>query len=261
MDRPPVVVAESTSEAEATPPAPSAAFCRLDSDEPARVVLHQVNHREFQLVEGFRYRGRRGAWDVRPEDLPDTDLASIPRLLGWFASSYGRHTLAALLHDHLVRNGDGLSPPVARHLADDVFREALDELGVPYLRSRIMWSAVVLATRWRATRAARLAIAAWMFFAGVGITALVAGLATSSPLVLLPTLLAPVPFAALWGRRDYVAGLVGGYTLWFVVLPTLLGVLAYTVYMAAEVLAMGLRTLTRPKDVPQPAGPPSFGER
>jgi hypothetical protein len=100
---------------EAPPP-----FRRVHSDELARVVLQQVSATEFHLKEGFRYVGRAGTGTVLPDDLPDTDLASIPRLMGWFANSYGKHTLAALLHDHLVRNGERLDAPVPRHRADNV---------------------------------------------------------------------------------------------------------------------------------------------
>lgn len=261
MGEPTVVVSAGAGEEDQAQAPVAPVFRRLDSDEAAVIVLRQVNHREFELVEGFRYHGRRGSWDVHAEDLPDTDLASIPRLLGWFASNYGRHTLAALLHDHLVRNGPRLRPPVPRHLADDVFRDALDELGVPYLRSRIMWSAVVFITRWASSAASRLALAVWLLGAAAGITALVAGIVTGTTLLLVTALVAPIPFAVLWGRREMFAGVVGGYTLWFAILPTLFNVLIYGVYMLAEVVARRLRKITRPRDVPEPSGPPWYSNR
>lgn len=235
-------------------------FRCLDSDDPARIVLHQVNPREFELVEGFRYQGRAGTQTVLPEDLPNTDLASIPRLLGWFANSYGTHTLAALLHDHLVRNGTRLDPPVARHRADDVFRTALGELGVPYLRSLIMWSAVVLATRWKSSLAARLAMAAWMAAALAGIATLAWTLAARHPLLVVP-LLAPVPFALLWSRREFAAGVIGGYTLWFITLPTVINFVAYGAYWIIEVTVF--RPLWRiwPGGPRRPRSPPSYSQR
>ena len=232
-DRTVVVVSAAPEEA---PPADATAdpvFRRLHSDEPARIVLHQVTPRQFQLVEGFRYRGRAGAWTVHPDDLPNTDLASIPRLMGWFANSYGRHTLAALLHDHLVRNGDRLEPEVPRHRADDVFRSALGELGVAHLRSLIMWSAVVLATRWGSSRRARVGIAVWVLAALAGVTTLIWTALLAHPVVIVP-LLAPIPFALLWGPREFIAGVVGGYTLWFISLPILINLLAYGAYWIVE---------------------------
>lgn len=239
----------------------AAVFRRLDGDGHASILLRQISPREFELVEGFRYQGRQGTWEVHPEDLPNTDLASIPRFLSWFVTTYGRHTLAALLHDHLVRNGPQLRPPVPRHLADDVFRDALDELGVPYLRSRIMWSAVTFGTRWRSSLGSRLALVVWLLAAASGIAALVAGIVTGTLLLLAAALVAPLPAAVLWGRRELLAGVVGGYTLWFAILPALFSLIVYALYMAAEVVAQRMRRLIRPRGLPEPGGPPSYSNR
>lgn len=248
------VEAPGAEEAAAAP-----VFRRLDDDEPARIVLHQVTPQQFQLGEGFRYRGRAGAWIVHPQDLPNTDLASIPRLMGWFANSYGRHTLGALLHDHLVRNGDALDPKVPRHRADDVFRIALGELGVPYLRSLIMWSAVVLATRWRLSPTARAAIVVWALAALAGVATLIWTALIPHPLAVVP-LLAPLPFALLWGRREFVAGVVGGYTLWFISLPTVINFLAYGAYWTMENIVR-LLVWIGTAGARRRAKPPPFGDR
>ena len=244
---------------EAVEPVEAGPFRRLDSDAPARVVLHQVTAREFELVEGFRYDGQAGSYEVRPEDLPDTDLASIPRVLGWFASSYGRHTLAALLHDHLVRNGRQLRPPVRRHHADEVFRDSLDELGVPYLRSRIMWTAVVFATRWK-HRLHAVAMLLWTLGALAGISALVVGAVRADPVLMAAALAAPVPAALLWGREAR-AGVLGGYLLWFMLAPTVVAFVFYSVYAVAEALTRLLRWRRPRPGFPRPSGPPSFRDR
>src|SRR3954454_4050222 len=34
-----------------------------------------------------------------------TDLASIPPFMRWFVNSYGKHTLAAIIHDRLITDG------------------------------------------------------------------------------------------------------------------------------------------------------------
>lgn len=235
-------------------------FWRLDAAQPARIRLQQVSPTDFKLLEGFRYDGRGGAWEVHPGDLPDTDLASIPRLLGWFANSYGRHTFAALLHDHLVRNGHRLDPEVPRHEADDVFLDALEDLGVPYLRSRIMWAAVVARTRWKKVSTSP-AMVLWALAAVVGILVLVWSVVAGEPLVAMAAALAPVPFAALWGRRDFRAGVAGGYTLWFVGLPTLVNLVFYWAYAVVEQLVRLGRLLRPPVDLPHPTGPPSFKDR
>jgi hypothetical protein len=221
----------------------------------ARIVLLQTDASHFQLYEGFRYAGAAGAWDVTPDDLPDTDLASIPLFLGWFTSRYGTHTLAALLHDHLVRNGAGLDPPVPRSDADDVFRTALLELDVPYVRASIMWAAVTFATRWRTSLVTRLAMGAWLAAAIAGLAALLTGLATRDLRLVAVAVAGPVPFALLWSRRQYLAGLVGGYTLWLVAVPAVVNLVAYALYDAAERAlrwARRLRPANRAKDLPGP---------
>jgi hypothetical protein len=63
----------------------------------------------------------------------------------WFLPRYGRYTKAAILHDYLWRvvvPGGQLS----RLQADGIFRQAMRELNVPFLRRWIMWAAV----RWGA---------------------------------------------------------------------------------------------------------------
>lgn len=238
----------------AAPPDAAQPFRRIESDEPARIVLRQIDPVHFELVEGFRYVGPAGSWTVTPEDLPRTDLASIPWFLGWFVSRYGAHTLAALLHDHLVSSGDRLDPPVARHVADDVFREALDGLGVPFVRARIMWAAVAFATRWLSL-VARLALLVWLAAALTGITALVWSALTFHPVVFVAALLGPIPFALLWGPREYRAGVVGGYTLWLVAVPALLNLVAYGIYATAERVlrrVIAVRSERTAAEIPKP---------
>lgn len=244
----------------ATDPEVPTTFLQLDGPGPARICLRQVSPTDFKLLEGFRYESGDDRWEVRPADLPDTDLASIPQLMGWFANSYGRHSLAALLHDHLVRNGERLDPPVPRHHADDVFLRSLDELGVPFVRSRIMWAAVVSATRWKQLRTSP-AMALWSLAALVGIFVLVSSVLAGELMLLIAALVAPIPFAALWGRRDFRAGLVGGYTLWFLALPTIVNFVFYMLYAAAERVVQVCRRVRPPKDLPPPAGPPPFKDR
>jgi len=238
------------------------AFTRIDSGEPARIVLRQTDSTHFELVEGFRYSGAAGSWVVTPADLPETDLASIPQFLSWFVSRYGNHTLAALLHDHLVHSGMRLEPPVSRPAADDVFLQALTELEVPYLRSRLMWSAVTLATRWRSSAGARVALGVWMLAAAAGIVALVWGLVTVDPTLVALAVLAPIPAALLWGWRQRGAGLLGGYMLWMLALPAALNIAVYTAYSMAERVIRRVRLLVRPATKKgQVAHPPPYSAR
>jgi hypothetical protein len=121
-------------------------------DQP-EIVLRQVAPNVFQLMEPFAYqlpRSDGGPYEVPEHDLTSspekgnsTDLASVPYLFWWFVASHGRHTRAALLHDHLV---DLPQNKVKRRDADTAFRLALEESDVPWFRRWLMWTAVSLAT-------------------------------------------------------------------------------------------------------------------
>jgi uncharacterized protein DUF1353 len=150
------------------------------------ILLRQVAPNTFQLARGFRYalpaeddgagvshfrraawylwgrqrgrprptQGSTGPWDVPPHDLlldpraaeNSTDLASVPPWLWWFIASHGRHSRAALLHDHLIGPNDD---DVTDKQADHAFRMALRDSGVRTLRRWIMWNGVSLASLWR----------------------------------------------------------------------------------------------------------------
>jgi hypothetical protein len=232
-----------------------------DSDEPARIVLQQVDAMDFNLMEAFRYVGAAGTWTVEPADLQGTDLASIPPFLSWFVSRYGVHTLAALLHDHLCENGARLDPPVTRKQADDVFLTALGELKVPWLRSRLMWCAVSLATRWRGSLAGRLPMMLWIALSALGFGAVAYSLVLVQPMVLAAALVGPIPGSLLWGRHRKAAGLFAGYTLWLVALPALLDLVVYKVYAVAEVSVGRVRRMLPNADTSQPSKPPPYAAR
>ena len=145
-----------------------------------------------------------------------TDLASIPRFMRWFESSYGAHTLAAILHDNLIVDDPNAGALGSDTLSDRFFREMMGRAGVPWLKRWIMWAAVALRSRWAAGGTRRVSVVVWLALAGSGIAAFVwaAGSAVFGwpdpigvwVLVLIAVLL---PFAAafLWGRQ-YGAGLV-----------------------------------------------------
>jgi hypothetical protein len=94
--------------------------------------------RRWRLVEPFTYEARDEPFTV-PRDFT-TDFASVPRVVVWLLPRYGPWTQAAILHDHLwaeARRG-----AVDRYDADGIFLRAMRELGVPFLRRWIMWTAV-----------------------------------------------------------------------------------------------------------------------
>jgi len=233
--------------------------------QPARIVLRQVGDDQFELAEPFSFTTADGTRKiaVTADLLGRTDLASVPTFLGWFARRHGRHTPAALLHDQLV-TADPARLPVdlrmPRAEADLLFRDALVGSGVPLVKAWILWTGVTLGTRWGARPWGAAGIAAWLLAAVAGTALLGYGVATGRPLLVAVALLAPVPFAALWGRH-YPAGLTAGYAFWFVLFGSLPAWLAYQAYRVAEWIVIPLRRLhPRNKGVPL-AAPPPFSER
>jgi len=74
-----------------------------------------------------------------------TDLASIPRIPGVRAliPQNGAHRAPAIVHDFLVRS-DGFDRP----LADRIFLEAMEAVGVKRWRRTLMFWAVRIQTAW-----------------------------------------------------------------------------------------------------------------
>jgi hypothetical protein len=72
-----------------------------------------------------------------PEGL-ETDLASIPQVLQNLIPLVGNHLQAAIVHDMCYRNKVGVS----KIAADDLFMDAMRELGVPWWKRTVMYRAV-----------------------------------------------------------------------------------------------------------------------
>lgn len=68
-----------------------------------------------------------------------TDLASIPRIFHSLIPVNGPHSPAAIIHDWLYETQTFL-----RKEADEIFLEAMRDLGVSWLRRSLMYSAVRL---------------------------------------------------------------------------------------------------------------------
>lgn len=214
--------------------------------QPCRVVLHQVDDHEFALVEPLVLTppagmpGRPAAPLVIQPDWLTSDLASIPRMLGWFARRDGRHTPAALVHDFLI-TGEGEEPPdglpadwrLEPEQADLLFRETLLASGVPPVRSYLMWAGVTARTRWTTRLQRRVTLCLWALAAAVGTMALVVGLARGAWGLVALALVAPIPASALWGRQ-FRAGLIAGYAVWWALAGSAPAWLAFTAYRAVE---------------------------
>ncbi len=93
----------------------------------------------WELTKPITYRARKRDFTADPR--MHTDFASIPRMFVWFLPRYGRYTKAAILHDHLWRV-EVRHHQITRRDADGIFRQAMRQLEVPFLRRWIMWAGV-----------------------------------------------------------------------------------------------------------------------
>ncbi|MGY1815294.1 DUF1353 domain-containing protein [Blastococcus sp. SYSU D00820] len=127
----------------------------VDLRQLAPVPVRFWARTEFRVLTGFRYAypGRPPA-RVRPPDAAlevragdTTDLASVPPFLWGVLSSYGSHTMPALLHDRLcaVAERQELGGPALRRWADALFRRMLrDEARAGIATRWAMWSGIRL---------------------------------------------------------------------------------------------------------------------
>lgn len=108
---------------------------------PFPVDVQQTSDEGWQTLRELIYQAKTQTFAV-PVGQP-TDFASVPRVFVWFIPRYGRYTKAAILHDYLCRV-EVPAGNVTRIDADGIFRQAMRELGVPFLRRWIMWAGVRL---------------------------------------------------------------------------------------------------------------------
>jgi|SRR5215211_2109771 len=116
---------------------------QLGFDPNGTVDVRQVDDTFWMTLSPLTYGGQTQEFSVPAAEK--TDFASVPRVFVWFLPRYGRYTRAAILHDYLWRV-EVPAGRISRIDADGVFRRAMRELGVPFLRRWIMWAAV----RWGA---------------------------------------------------------------------------------------------------------------
>ena len=239
----------------------------FEVDDPRGVVgLIQIDKKQFWVTNAFRFndesvvkmltdrliRDGKGTEEARdrvddartftPSEENPTDLASIPRYMRWFESSYGAHTLAAIIHDDLIVKTPNAGPLDSDTLSDRFFREMMKSAGVPWLKRWIMWAAVALRSRWAARGRRRLSVLVWILLAATGIVSAVWAFGStvfdwSHPvdIWLLVVIAIFLPFAAapLWGRQ-YGGGLVAAIAALWILPAAALGGLGYVVYLILE---------------------------
>jgi hypothetical protein len=143
-------------------------FSKTYSDRSAEAVVRQVGPATFKLREPFKYVDDGRRFDVPMEDI--SDFASVPTFLTWLIPRYGRHTLAALLLDHLQKHrsdrgkGTDESDPerVTSEEADTIFRVAMHYSRVPFVRRWVMWAAVGLRTVFTGGIPGKVAVGLWL---------------------------------------------------------------------------------------------------
>ena len=240
-------------------------FSRLDGQKPAHFILEQVEQDRFRLVDGFRFTRPTGQTiDVRPEFVKRTDLATVPRPLGWFVSRHGLHTPAALLHDQLCDHEETRPDGMSRDDIDVFFLEAMKAAGVGPIRRLIRYAGVVWWTRVRLPWLFTIAMTLWLAAAAGGMASLAFVCAAQAWWWLPVPLLAQFVAAILWLPGRYWAGVVAGYALPFVLFPGLVCWLFYTSYWLPGWLwygtVRGFRALTRTA-APLPPKPTGYKQR
>jgi len=238
-------------------------------DDGGEVGLIQIDASRFLVTKPFRFSSdvvektligqliesgqsaedaRRAVDDARaftPTSENPTDMASIPRFMRWFETTYGPHTLAAIIHDQLIVNEPNAGALSSDTLSDRFFREMMRSAGVPWLKRWIMWSAVALRSRWAAGGLRRLSLGIWIALAIAGSAAFVnaagavlfgwAHPVDSSLLVLIAGML-PFASAPLWGKQ-YGASLVAAIAALWILPAAAFAALGYVVYQCLEFLA------------------------
>lgn len=236
---------------------------RVDNDQ-GQVVVAQITPEFFSVKTGFlfdhqptldRYRrelekkvpadqAARMVDDARSfRDVPsDTDFASVPAFLGWFERPYGRHTLAAILHDQLIVNEPNGGALGSDTLADSFFRDMIGASGVPVLKRWLMWAAVAARTRWAAGGRRRILLIVWGLLGviGVGIAAHAALAAVFGSITwstafvrFVVSFVLGVVSSALWGKQ-WGAGLVAALTGIWLIPATVFVVIGLAVYWVME---------------------------
>lgn len=213
-------------------------FRKWASARWAEVLLRQVDAKTFRLAQPFRYDDGTMRFDVPEEDV--TDLASVPRFLTWLVPRYGRHTLAALLHDNLQGH-----PTISPEQADEIFRDSMGSTGVPLTRRWLMWSAVAVRTQWKHGGLRSFGVFAWVAMFGLMALALwpvvlirpvlsFSGRAVAlSALAVVGAIVLAVALSFLWGRL-WKVGALGAIALLFFTMQVLLVLIALGLYLGIE---------------------------
>jgi hypothetical protein len=115
----------------------------------------------------------------------------------------------------------------------------LHDVGIRWFRRWLMWAAVATRTRFQAGGVRRVGLILWVILALAGMATFLVGAFTGNLALLIVATLAPLPFAALWGRQ-YGAGIVASLSAPWIVPPTVIGAAGFGVYWVLETVLGGL---------------------
>jgi Protein of unknown function (DUF1353) len=209
-----------------------------------------------------------------------TDLTSVPSWFTWLVPKSGAHLPAALVHDGLVLDKDGIKTystdpdgVIDRIDADRIFRDAMRDCRVDTLRRYLVWAAVSLASLWLGPRASW---PTWWrrYYQGLAVltvgSVVVLGYAATVDLLdlgwasfdvpwmreggwwaefysgLAGAVTIPLVLSVAWGRYAPVAAIAGVAVATLIHVTVAIGVLALT-YQAAEWTLKRLLALEGPQ--------------
>ncbi|MFX4271956.1 DUF1353 domain-containing protein [Propionibacteriaceae bacterium Y1685] len=237
-------------------------FFDAETGGPARLELLSIDGHDFQVLRRLGHHS--DAYEVPfvfPADLETfrTDMASVPNVFTWLVPRSGEFLPAAVLHDAIVGDdANHTGPRVDRVEGDRVFRAAMADLGTGRVRVWLMWAAVSMVTLWVAPhhrwwhRAALLLTLISITIIGLLATADLADVWNvlpwmgERPLVTelvggaLGAVIIPALLALSWGRL-WLAGVITGWALAFLVHVTILVSAVYALYWLVERVVSGPR--------------------
>ena len=107
----------------------------------SELTLRPTDGDKWQLLDHLVYETTDDRFVVVSPNFK-TDLASIPRPLRLFYPVHDRHTRAAVLHDFLYCTQHIQGVAITRKEADQIFYQAMRELGVRWSKAKTIYYAV-----------------------------------------------------------------------------------------------------------------------
>lgn len=104
-------------------------------------VQHLTGQRKWILTAPLSYQTKRDEVINVPVGF-ETDGASVPRVFWWLFPPTGVYLEAAVVHDWLYHQKQIRGKAIARSRADAIFLQAMDDIGVSWLKRKVIWSAV-----------------------------------------------------------------------------------------------------------------------